>query len=118
MAFSSSVTAILINQQKNIIQQLASLMNPWSIIFTLYAYYWLYGKDVRITVLNASTLQGFEDSIVSIIIITVYQLPIHVGNRSLIGLLNNSMSELGNPVPVCVDLICNRTRFTALLVSR
>ena len=59
-------------------------------------------------------LWGFK---VSIIIIDVYGLPIYLGNRPLIGLLNNNMAGMDRPAPMGVDLICNRVRCTSSFVS-
>ena len=51
----------------------------------------------------------------SFVIINCYGLPI-IG--PLTGQLSSKVEGLGNPVPMGIDLICNKARFTSLLLSR
>ena len=74
------------------------------------------GFLLSIIVLNVFILMCLEGLKSSIIII--YGLPIYLGNGPFLCLLNNSMTGLGNPIPMGIGLIWNKVRVTSLWLSR
>ena len=101
----------------------ASLFNdsvcPWSTTFTLHGYCRPYGKEMSLCKYHCP-LHVYLD----VLSYWVSSLSMFMGSlfiessRTLNGLLNNDVAGLDNPAHVGNDLICNKARFTLLLVLR
>ena len=91
-------------------------------ILCLYSYCRPYVKriliSVSITVLWTIILSQFEGLLVVIVCVVVNGSLFIQVTRDLMGLLKRCVAELGNVMPIGINLICNNARLTPLLLSK